>query len=190
MSELRSFVAVPLPSEMQSRIFAAAQELAPGLPGMKWSRKAENLHVTLKFLGQVAEERLDALGVALAESLGPVPSFPVELRRMGAFPSARHAKVVWAWVDDGDGGRKLRAVVEVVEETAVRLGLPREQRLFSAHVTVGRAKHGGVDARRALDVFADREFGDMTVGEVHLYESRLGGEGSTYVLRARAPLGN
>jgi 2'-5' RNA ligase len=55
-------------------------------------------------------------------------------------------------------------------------------------VTVGRSKRGGVDARRALDGFVGREFGAMQVEEVHVYESRLGGDGSTYVLRSRAAL--
>jgi 2'-5' RNA ligase len=55
-------------------------------------------------------------------------------------------------------------------------------------VTVGRAKGRGVDARAALDAFATRDFGGTTVDEVHVYESRLGGEGSTYVLRSRAAL--
>jgi RNA 2',3'-cyclic 3'-phosphodiesterase len=187
MSEtVRSFVAVPLPDEIRTNIFAASQELARELPDMRWSRKVENLHVTLKFLGKIEEERLDALGGALGPVLGAVPRFRVELRRMGAFPSARRASVVWAWVDDV--GRGFRPLMEAVEATSERLGFPREQRELTAHVTVGRSKRGGVDARRALDAFADREFGAMTVDEVHIYESRLGGEGSTYVLRSRAAL--
>jgi 2'-5' RNA ligase len=189
---LRSFVAVPLSGEVQARVFAAAQELARDLPGVRWSRKVENLHITVKFLGQVAEERLEELGAALAEALGPLPRFRIELRRMGAFPSARHASVLWASVDDVERG--LGAVAEAVEAAAERLGFARESRPFSAHVTVGRSKGRGVDARAALGGFADRPLGRATVSEVHLYESRLGGEGSTYVLRStavlRAPLGN
>ena len=183
---VRSFVAVPLPEEIRTKVFAAAQELARELPDVKWSRKPENLHVTLKFLGQVDEQRLAALGTALGEALGTMRRFRIELRRMGAFPSARHASVVWAWVDDIE--KRLGPLVETIEVTSERLGFPRERRELTAHVTVGRSKRGGVDARRALDAFADREFGGTTVDEVHVYESRLGGEGSTYVLRSRAAL--
>jgi RNA 2',3'-cyclic 3'-phosphodiesterase len=188
MSEaVRSFVAVPLPSEIQSRIFAAAQELARELPDdVKWSRKVENLHVTLKFLGKVEDERLETLGTALSQAVGSVPRFRVELRRMGAFPSARRASVLWAWVDDVERG--LGPLMEAVEATSERLGFPRERRELTAHVTVGRSKRGGVDARQALDRFVRHEFGATTVEEVHVYESRLGGEGSTYVLRSRAAL--
>jgi 2'-5' RNA ligase len=177
---------VPLPGEIRANIFAAIQELSRELPDVRWSRKPENLHVTLKFLGQVDEERLAALGTALGAALGAIPRFRVELRRMGAFPSARHASVLWAWVDDVE--KRLPPLVEAVEATSERLGFPREKRELTAHVTVGRSKRGGVDAERALDAFADREFGGTTVEEVHVYESRLGGEGSTYVLRSRAAL--
>jgi 2'-5' RNA ligase len=183
---VRSFVAVPLPGEIQSRIFAAAQELAPRLPDVKWSRKVENLHITVKFLGPVGEAKLTALAGELAEALAPVPRFRLELRRMGAFPSPRKASVVWAGVDDV--ARGLTSVAEVVEGVGARFGFAREQRTFTGHVTVGRSKGRGVDARAALDAFAGREFGGTTVDEVHVYESRLGGEGSTYVLRSRAAL--
>jgi 2'-5' RNA ligase len=191
--DVRSFVAVPLPGEVQAAILAASRELADllPLPGMRWIRKVENLHVTVKFLGQVSEERLEALDAALGEALAPVPRFRLAVRRMGAFPAARHASVLWAGVDDPD--RRLAAVAAIVEQVAAGLGFAREERPFTGHVTVGRARGGGVDARAALETFAGRELGAVPVDEVHLYESRLGGgpdnEGSTYVLRARAALG-
>jgi len=183
---VRSFVAVPLPDAIQASIFAAAQELAPALHDVKWSRKVENLHITVKFLGPVADERLPEIGAALAGALGGLPRFVIALRGMGAFPSARKANVVWAGVEDATRG--LSAVADAVEGVGERFGFAREQRTFTGHVTVGRCKGRGVDARRALDAFAGRAFGATTIGEVHIYESRLGGEGSTYVLRSRAAL--
>jgi 2'-5' RNA ligase len=185
---VRSFVAVPLPENIQASIFAAAQELARALPqaGIKWSRKVENLHITVKFLGQINEEKLTALADDLARMLAPLPRFPLALRGMGAFPSPRKANVVWAGVEDVRRG--LGAVAQAVEGVGERFGVAREQRTFTGHVTVGRAKGRGVDAQRALDTFATHDFGATTVDEVHVYESRLGGEGSTYVLRSRAAL--
>jgi 2'-5' RNA ligase len=187
MSELRSFVAVPLPAELQARILAAAGTLAARLPDVKWSRKVENLHVTIKFLGQVAEERLAALGAALDPALRALAPFSIDVRGLGAFPSEREARVVWAGIDDATHG--LAAVARVVETESARLGFARDERTFRAHVTVGRSKGRGVDARRALAGLAGHAFGSATVGEVHIYESRLGSEGSTYVLRSRSALG-
>jgi len=190
MAEVRSFVAVPLPQELQARVASATEELARELPGIKWSRKAENLHVTVKFLGSVAEERLAAVGTALERTLAELPRFRIELIAVGAFPSERHAKVVWAGIDDVDGG--LAAVAAVVETVTAGFGFPAEQRSFTGHVTVGRAQDRtsrGVDARAALARFSGRSFGATVVDEVHVYESRLGRDGSTYVLRSRARLG-
>jgi 2'-5' RNA ligase len=187
---LRSFVAVPLPERIRAEVFAAAQQLARELPGVRWSRKVESLHVTLKFLGEVTEDKLAALGTALVTALGALPRFGVEMRGLGAFPTARQAKVIWAGVVDPE--RSLARVAEVVEETAAALGVAeKEARLFRPHVTVGRSKLG-VDARAALAPFAERAFGAAAVGEVVVYESRLGGgpdnAGSSYVLRSRAAL--
>jgi RNA 2',3'-cyclic 3'-phosphodiesterase len=183
---IRSFVAVPLPASVRQSVFAAAGELARALPGVKWSRKPENLHVTIKFLGPVEEAKLAAFGGALAESLAATPRFAVEVRGMGAFPSARQANVLWAGVSD-DGGR-VGAVAAIVEQTAERLGIgERSNRPFRAHVTVGRSK-AGVDARAALAPFGARAFGAGSVDEVCVFESQLGGSGSTYVLRHRAAL--
>jgi RNA 2',3'-cyclic 3'-phosphodiesterase len=185
MTGLRTFVAVPLPGPVQSVIFEAAQSLSGVLPPVKWSRKAENLHVTVKFLGQVAEDRVHQLGTALDAALGRLPRFSISVRGLGAFPRPRAARIVWAGVDDPTQG--LATVAAAVEDTAARLGFARAERPFRAHVTVGRSKEP-VDAGTALAGWTERRFAAVTVDEVHLYESRLGGEGSTYVLRARAAL--
>lgn len=185
---LRSFVAVPLPGTVQAEIAEAARALARELTGVKWSKKPENLHVTIKFLGPVAPERLSALGAALDGALAQVPRFPFGLRGFGAFPSARDAKIVFVGVEEGEGARGLATVADVVETVADSFGFPREERRFTGHVTVGRSKEG-LDVRAALAPWTDRAFGMVEVDEVHVYESQLGGEGSTYVLRSRAALG-
>jgi 2'-5' RNA ligase len=191
MADVRSFVAVPLPNDLQASVAAAADEMASVLAGVKWSRRPENLHVTLKFLGPVAEETLAALGTALGSALSARPRFRIELRGLGAFPSARHANVLWAGIDDPQRG--LAEVAAAVETVAAGFGFAAEHRPFTGHVTIGRSKGRGVDARAALAAFAARGFGSTVVEEVHVYESRLGGgpnnQGSTYVLRSRAKLG-
>jgi 2'-5' RNA ligase len=186
MTGVRTFVAVPLPGTVQSLIVQAAQGLSQALPSVRWARKPENLHVTVKFLGQVAEERVQELGAALARALGQLSCFRISVRGLGAFPRAHEAHVLWAGIDDDTRG--LSTVAGVVEETAARLGFARAERPFCAHVTVGRSKDA-IDARTALAGWTERPFAAVGVDEVHLYESRLGGEGSTYVLRSRAALG-
>jgi len=204
MNEVRSFVAVPLPPGIQQEIFEAARGLAWQLPGMKWSRKASNLHVTLGFLGQVEEERLGGFAVELERSLMGLPGFRLGLRGFGGFPSPHRADVIWAGVDDPSG--MLGHAAAAVEELARRFGFPGDSRLreadtmsraaarsrpFRGHVTVARAARREVrpaDARAALAPWANHSFGEIWVNEVHLYESILGGDGSTYVLRGMATL--
>jgi 2'-5' RNA ligase len=145
----------------------------------------ENLHVTVQFLGPVAEARIETLAGALAEELVARSPFEMELRGLGAFPDERHATSLWVGVVDSDG--RLEGVATSVRRVTGRMGLVSERRAFRPHVTVGRCKRG-VDARPVLESWRARSFGVVSVGEIHLYESRLGREGSTYLLRGRAPL--
>jgi RNA 2',3'-cyclic 3'-phosphodiesterase len=185
---VRTFVAVPLPAELQGQILQAATALAPVLPRVKWSRKVENLHVTLKFLAEVDEDRLARFGQALLDRVRTLPRFRLAVRGFGAFPSPQDARILWAGIDDQSGG--LADVAAAVDDVAARLGFKSEDRRFHGHVTVGRVRDG-IDARDVLLPLADRAFGELPVGEVHVYESQLGrgGAGSTYILRCRAPLG-
>jgi 2'-5' RNA ligase len=183
---LRSFVAVPLPSALQTTIAGAAGALAREVPGVKWSKKAENLHITMKFLGPVAVDRLEALGPALGEALAEVPRFELYVYGFDAFPSPRDARILFVKIMDEQ--YKLNELADLVETVSARFGLAREARPFRGHVTVGRSKEG-VDAQAALARWADWPLGFTVVDEVHVYESQLGGEGSMYVLRHRARLG-
>jgi 2'-5' RNA ligase len=173
---------------VQTEIAEAARTLAGKLPGVKWSKKPENFHVTLKFLGAVAAERLAALRKALVSALADVPAFEMEMRGFGAFPSEQEATILFAGVEDGQG--KLARLAATVEAVATRLGFDRDERRFTGHVTVGRSKEG-VDVRAAMQSLTTRAFGAVAVEEVHVYESQLSPlphEPSTYVLRHRVPL--
>jgi 2'-5' RNA ligase len=165
---------------------------------MRWSRRAENLHVTLKFLGQVDPALLARFSQELAAALRAIPGFDIRLRGFGAFPSLRDAQVVWVGIDDP--ARRLNQVAAIVEEVAARAPLqlggdPGDptlgRRPCRAHVTVGRVPRRarrGVDAAAALAPTAELPFGRAPVSEVHVYESITGGDASTYILRGTATL--
>jgi len=192
-SGIRSFVAVPLSAPVRSAILAAGEGLSARLPDVKWTRKPDNLHVTLMFLGQVEPSLLARFGEVLGGVLGPHPSFTVDVRGVGAFPSQKNAQVVWVGVEDPS--RQLdevaRAVVDVAEQLAVGDVAEQRRRPFRAHVTIGRTprrSRGAGDVTAALAPWAERDFGQVLVNEVHLYESITGGDASTYVLRGTAAL--
>lgn len=183
----RTFIAVPLPQQVRAALFEACQELAARhLPQLKWARKVENLHLTIRFLGNIGDAQLVALGSALAGRMALLPPFPVTVCGIGAFPSARQAAVIWAGLDDPTGGLT-RIASEVAAVTHELDLVDPDPRPFRAHVTLGRSREG-VDLRPHLPAWVDRRFGHFTGEEVHLYESRLGREGSTYLLRATALL--
>lgn len=193
-AEVRSFVAVPLPLALQQVLFDATQELASAFSGadreIRWTRKVENFHVTMKFLDKVPEHRLLALSQALRDALADQPPFAVAVRDIGAFPGPGRASVIWAGIDDP--GRRLAQLAAIVEDTAAGFGFTRESRRFRGHVTLGRCRRA-LDVRDPLAPWRQRSFGTLAVTELHVYESQLGkgtdNRGSTYVLRARAPFG-
>ncbi len=133
-------MAVPLSASVRTAILETTADLAARLPEVKWTRKAENLHVTLMFLGQVEVERIARFDEALGGALGRHPSFTVRLRGVGAFPSLKNAQVIWVGVDDPSRqlGEVARAVVDVAEQLAVGDVEEQRRRPFRAHVTVGR----------------------------------------------------
>ena len=160
------------------------------LPDVKWSRKVENLHITVKFLGQIDGGRSWPRWRGSGAGGGAAAAVPsCELRGMGAFPSARNANVVWAGVEDVSAGWRGRG--RPSKGVGERFGFPREQRAFTGHVTVGRVEGGAASTRARRWTRRRPRLRRMTVERVHVYESRLGRpKGSTYVLRSRAALGS
>jgi 2'-5' RNA ligase len=145
-------------------------------------------HLTLKFLGEIPPEVAPPLGAGIGEAVRAVPSFQLTVEGVGAFPDPTRPRVVWAGIGDGRGS--LVDLARRVDEAAAALGLPREGRPFSPHVTLFRVR-GPNDlerARRALSESAGRTFTSTTVREVVLFESELRKEGAVHRAIGRFPL--
>ncbi|HEU4563374.1 MAG TPA: RNA 2',3'-cyclic phosphodiesterase [Gemmatimonadaceae bacterium] len=187
---MRLFIAVNLPLEERRAMFAAAQPLRAAAPGASWVR-AENLHVTIKFLGEVAEERVTELRTALSEAVAPHRAFALALGGAGAFPNLRAPRVVWMGAAPEP---RLELVHHDIESACAALGYPVEGRPFRPHVTLGRVKkeHPGRDAARALGDAARRVHyeGEVEVVSVDLMRSTLAPGGSQYALVHSALLGD
>ena len=208
---IRAFIGLPLPAELRASIWSAARRLEAQLgagpnakpevsakPDVKWIRKPENLHVTLKFLGQIAVSRLDALTSALTLALADVSPFEARIAGFGAFPDPAEATVIWAGVIE-DAAGSLTALADTVARTVIAVGAsdadsgpvpgaptphqagrrsspPAAVGPFRAHVTVGRCRRP-FDARPALRSVDSQEFGTFAgafaVEAVDLYESIL-----------------
>ncbi len=185
---VRSFVRLGIGADVRHRMAEVQQRLQAAKASVRWVA-AENLHVTLKFLGDIAEDRvsevLDALGRA-AENVEP---FAMCAGGLGAFPNLRRPRVVWAGV--GDGAEQATKLAEAVERELRSLGFQREKRPFSAHITLGRVKSfvGASALTGLIREHADAEFGTIGVDEIALMQSDLRPSGAVYSLLGQMPLG-
>jgi RNA 2',3'-cyclic 3'-phosphodiesterase len=170
---------------VRARLAAEAERLRPLALDVAWIAR-DNLHVTLKFLGGVEADRLDALTIALLAVAARRSAFDVTLRGLGAFPSPTRARVLWAGVDTG--GAALAALAADVDEALAALGLPRETRAFSAHVTLGRVREPRANAALARALTGAGPLGHQVVRRVSLMQSHLSPRGARYTEIAAAPL--
>jgi 2'-5' RNA ligase len=176
---VRAFVAVFPPPETQEALADAAR----GLPvvGKVRLTPPANIHLTLKFLGDVSQEDL----ARLAEALEPVRErhepFEAGISGFGAFPSPRRARILWAGI--GEGAAELRALARDVEESLEPLGFEREDRTYVPHLTLGRARGRPV----ALETVESSPVPGFLVRQVELVESVLGGAGAAYSTLAAYP---
>jgi len=172
---LRSFVALPLSDVFVAeltRVIAVLRDQPAGRR-VAWVRPA-NLHLTLRFLGDVDLQTIAALQPRLAEVIAGVAAFELGLRDLHLFPSARRARVVAAGVE---GGASLEELARAVEGAVVACGLPPEARSFRPHLTLGRIRESGSVPRR-LDCRLEPLV--MPVSRVVLYRSVLGSGGARH----------
>ena len=170
---MRTFVAVFPPPEVREALFRAARDL----PASQAFRliASEKLHLTLKFLGNVAEDDLSRVKQSLGQLRGRHEPFEVETSGFGSFPSARKARILWAGVGEGSG--PLRAVAQSVDDLLESAGFEREARPYVPHLTLGRARGRGAKLDGASVSPPALRF---TVSRVDLVESVPGERGVTY----------
>jgi 2'-5' RNA ligase len=179
---IRTFVALNLSVGVVRRIAEEVEKARPGAGSARvaWVPPA-NLHVTLFFCGSVEEELVVMMADRLKAKLADSKPFDVKAGGFGAFPSLERPSVLWVGVD---GGEPLMKLQKAVEDVMVSLGLPKENRKFHPHVTVGRVKEG-VLARWE----STADLGMSHPPDIVVYESKTTSKGSEYTARARIPLG-
>ncbi|MEM8914814.1 MAG: RNA 2',3'-cyclic phosphodiesterase [Pseudomonadota bacterium] len=177
---IRLFVAIPLPSVVRQRLSL----LQAGLPGCRWTNP-DNLHLTVRFIGDVDEPMAAEIDHALA-ALRPAP-FDLDLAHVGYFGTAKKARHVWAGLAPNPALDHLHTKVD---RAMVGLGLPPDDRRFSPHVTLGRLRDTPMDRLRHW--LADHDglrLGPITVEKVTLFESHRHAGGPTYLPLADYEIG-
>ena len=174
---MRLFVALEIPAAVRDNLATLIEHFHRADPKPRWARP-ENLHVTLKFIGETAPEKLDAIRIALS---GVRSGEPVELnfRGLGFFPNEKHPRVLWASMEASANVKSLAADIDGELEI---LGFAREQRAFTPHLTIARfnAPRLAEKLRSAIQQNITREFGSLRTSEFHLMQSKLKPSGAEY----------
>lgn len=175
---IRAFIAIDLDPQVMANIHRAIRELKPLIPAIRWV-PPENFHLTLKFLGDVDETELDAIGTAVMGAVGPFQPLRISAKGLGVFPDLRRPRILWV----GMTGNSLTALASRVESALEPLGLAAEPRAFTPHLTIGRWRHYDRAPKTLGEELArwrDREFGEFLISEVALYQSVLKPAGAAY----------
>lgn len=190
MSRLRCFIAVEIPHEIQQNIHKQTAAIRNEIGGLVRWVPSENMHLTLKFLGDVSQSNVEFLVQMLRNEAAQVACFNLHLAGLGSFPSPKRPRVIYIGIQAPAG---LDALQRGIESASRRLGYEAEERPFSPHLTLGRVKQNttAVDQqkiRRYSEGTQVDVLGTAKVDSVHLYKSELKPSGSVYTRLYSAPL--
>lgn len=183
MGVVRAFIAIDLPEDILERIEDVSHQLQSQLRRypIKWV-PVGNIHLTLKFLGDVSENNLRLIEDMLAGEVGEHSPFEFGVGRLGAFPDMKRPRVVWVGVEAPE---ELLALQRGIESAMQRLGYQREQRPFQPHLTLARVARKATSSQvyaigRILREITVSFLGSARVTQVHLYRSDLHPDGAVY----------
>ncbi len=176
---IRLFVGIPLPPSLQQRLVS----FAAGIPNAHWT-PAENLHLTLRFVGEVDEAVANSIHDALAEL--QAPAFTMTVAGCGTFEGGRRAITLWLGVEREPALLRLR---DKVESALVRIGLPPEGRRFQPHITLARLKDPPLPKLQSFIAGHNLFRESVPVASFVLFSSHLGRGEPIYTAEAEYPLG-
>ena len=181
MKTIRTFVAIPLSDEVSRKAIRLIEKLRHPGDGIKWV-PTDNLHLTLKFLGEVENTEIPAVCNVIQDVCADREPFELHFAGTGGFPSLDRLRVLYAGIGDQTGS--LTGIVSELDRDYADLGFKPESRDYTPHLTLGRAKGG---RGRASEELIERlrkeeqlEFGQMVVDTVHVIASFLDKQGPTY----------
>jgi 2'-5' RNA ligase len=175
---MRSFIAIEIPDAVKSSVKDIIRKVEADTRGVRWV-PVENMHLTLKFLGEVKEDLISEIDSRLRSIGRRHRNFSVGVSGSGAFPDFKRPNVFWIGLESSD---KLRSLFKDIDILMSEIGFERESRGFSPHLTIGRVKDKrGIDnATRELATYKDTFFGTIEVREILLMKSVLKPSGAEY----------
>jgi 2'-5' RNA ligase len=192
MSLNRTFIAIEIPSQILTAITNETTQLRAALgPSLVRWIPPKNMHLTLKFLGDVSQANVELLAQMLGLEARQQEPFEIRVEGFGAFPNARRPRVIWIGIQAPDD---LEVLQRGIETATARLGYPAENRPFSPHLTIGRVKqnvHGEEMhfLRAAIESTSIGQLGIARIASLDLFKSELKSTGAVYTKLFSAPLG-
>ncbi|MBN2453398.1 MAG: RNA 2',3'-cyclic phosphodiesterase [Candidatus Omnitrophica bacterium] len=180
---MRAFIAIDISESFRGVLERVEASLKYAGADVKWADPA-SIHLTLKFLGEINDEKCADVKSALDAIAGSVRPFEMTLKALGAFPEMRHPRVIWVGLDRG--ASEATALAGLVESALSELGFAKEERPFSPHLTIGRVR-SPLNRDKLIDKissvsagFQPSDAGSYKVSSIILFQSTLTPKGSIY----------
>ena len=176
---MRTFVAVELEPGLRRPLIKLLRDVLPADREVRWCSE-QQLHITLKFLGEVRDAQIAQVCAAAGRASAQVEPFALRIKGLGCFPAPRNPRVLWCGAEDLTEG--CRRWVEAADPLFTELGFPPESRAFTPHITLGRSRStaGGRVFQQVLETVPPPETEQMIVAQVVVFESRLLPGGAQY----------
>ncbi len=185
---LRTFVAVDIDAAIESQVGRLMVKLRQTQANVKWV-DPQQLHFTLKFLGEINIRETPEVCAAVEQAVAPLAGFRALAAGVGAFPTPQRPRTVWLGITEGEA--EFVALHDAVEDALHHLGFRREHRRFRPHLTLGRVRQSPQGLEQLAELIeGQRDFvaGELYVGEVKVFSSRLEKSGPSYTLLGTADL--
>lgn len=185
---MRTFIAIPLTEQTHQELARLQDNLYKSGADVKWV-VSSNIHLTLKFLGEVDDEQVEKVKASLAGIVKQHRPFNIRLAKIGAFPKISSPRVVWVGIDEGY--EECKALAKSIEDAMGKLGFEKEERAFSPHLTLGRVRSSKNKAQLIACIEKEKDFAfhdKVSVDKVMLFASTLTPKGSIYTPLKDFPL--
>lgn len=177
MSQLRAFLAIDVDENLKAKMYKVIKQFRQIDADIKYV-DLENLHLTLKFFGDIDTEGIDLLSSKIAGVVSNFDNFTVKIKGCGAFPNTKRIKVIWLGIDEDEIIKKLH---DELDNEFVKLGFDKDKK-FSSHLTIGRMRNakGKEKVKSTIEELREVEIGEMTVDKIILKKSTLTPQGPIY----------
>lgn len=185
---MRTFIAIELPLNIKNSLAKIQDKLKPTLPKINWV-KFSNLHLSLKFLGDISLKQLKRTQLIITEIIKTASPFEIKLEALGVFPNYQRARIIW--IGTNRPPYELKRLVAQLETKLLKIILLEKQHPFRAHITLGRIKNTPISSNleKGLNKIGD-DLLDMSlkfnIQGITLFQSRLGPYGPTYTILKEA----